>query len=1061
MTRLLLVPAVLLALIASAAPAHALQPPTSVTFEGLADGTDIVDQYATGTRDDVRFGSAGRFGQQPPRLDCGSPSALSGGITGVSADIACRTGSSEFPDRAFGTSLEFREERRNIQFDLLQRTAQPSLTATIKYYGVGRALLGTQTVTLAQNATRHVIIDRGVTPDVVGVQVFGDGLDYGDNGRVLLDNLTALLDDTPPPPKWTLALEKPAVDVVEGSTASAPLSVRRYNGSSGAVTINVGALPGGIVATRVTPNPVTGENPTTLSLTADSPFTGTADVPISASGSAGAGTGFGTTATLTATGLPAVLIYEGGRYTRTVVAGCGPQRFAESFAVRGGYTGRVAADPYAVTRGIKASSDPLAQYVTGDGQYDYGLIVTPAGAAPGAIDTVRLRTFPGGGTQQQADVAFRTVAIGVSGTAPSLFLPQPGTTGRLVIRGTFPEICPVTFKDPLGQVLKATRGVAQKDDGGTEDQFTVEIPDNEISGPITIHGPGDAELARTAPIDVREFRNTYGFNQANDQVGGGLDDYTWDDFQNTFGDDDTEICFIFCAPDPVALGYFWKIQGDIQSKSGMCSGYTQMALRFRGWEGGLKASQYQAGAARPYDLAFSETSAIKHAVAKYQGAQFDQGFSNALDDARDLAPAAEIARLRYLISTFGGAYVSIRQGDGGHAVIATGIKDLPNGAHEIRLADPNAPYGPRDLTERAARLTKNTITIQANGDWAGANFPWKGSNKTLGVPDKLPPNTSKLPFSFSLLSLFDGSGDGGAPAADITGIAAGGKALLRADGEPKAGSGVDLTPVASGLVAQPEYRLRKGRAYTVNLRGTGKGVASQALLGDHTMAGVSAPMAAGKTSAVTLTPGKPTVGFAGKGGGTLEYRVADQAGKETRLAYVKTGAGKVSLAGGAVDVRSARGGKATITLGSVGRGIPGSVTTAGIRLAAGQRLQLRPRSWRNVAGGVKLVVRNARGRVVRRGRARLRATRAVSLSGVRAKRKGRAVTVTGRVGKPGSTPILAAVIGRKAVTLRGAKVKKGRFTLRLRNAPKGRRIVIKLLDQDAGLAGVTKRVRVR
>ena len=165
--------------------------------------------------------------------------------------------------------------------------------------------------------------------------VFG-ALDPSDSGTVLIDDLVSPLDDVPPPAKWSLALSTPSIEIVEGATATASVSVRRFNGSSGPVSLSVPDLPPGITATLIEPNPATGRDPVQLRVTAARPMTGPRQITVNASGGGSAGTGIVTQGVQTVTGLPAVQIASGGRFTRTVVSGCGPQRFDESFNVRRG-----------------------------------------------------------------------------------------------------------------------------------------------------------------------------------------------------------------------------------------------------------------------------------------------------------------------------------------------------------------------------------------------------------------------------------------------------------------------------------------------------------------------------------------------------------------------------------------------------------------------------------------------------------------------------------------------------------------------------------------------------
>jgi hypothetical protein len=167
-----------------------------------------------------------------------------------------------------------------------------------------------------------------------------------------------------------------------------------------------------------------------------------------------------------------------------------------------------------------------------------------------------------------------------------------------------------------------------------------------------------------------------------------------------------------------------------------------------------------------------------------------------------------------------------------------------------------------------------------------------------------------------------------------------------------------------------------------------------------------------------------------------------------------------------------------VSLTSVGDGLPTGATTAPLRYGAGERLELRPKSWKDLARGVRLTVRNRSGRVIRRGMAPLKATRS-AIGGVAARvsrsRGNTRVTVTGRVTRRGAAPVLGAtaqvMIGGRVVktvaskALRGAAARSARFSLPVSLGKVKRRarvrVTVQLLDEAAGLAGARRQVTVR
>jgi hypothetical protein len=626
-------------------------------------------------------------------------------------------------------------------------------------------------------------------------------------------------------------------------------------------------------------------------------------------------------------------------------------------------------------------------------------------------------------------------------------------------------------------------------DTGSEtlDERTLELPNNAVSGPIRVVAPAGNELARTPVVDVTEFRNVFALSQANAGAGAGASDYTWREFEEAFGTDDTDACFVFCVRDPIASDHYDEIRASIRSMGGLCSGYTQMALRFRGYEGGQSPAQYQPGASRAFQIApTTDGTQVKRDVVRWQVAQRDKGFAEERRRAFARSPAEERTLLKEAIARAGGAYVAFRQGGSGHAVVATSAQDISTATGpglSLSIYDPNVPFTAAETLTLAARtsaINQSTITIFGDGSWAGSSLGWSGLNDTLMATSLLPPASATLPSSFSLASLF--SSAGGSPPAAITGIRTGGKEALGANGEARPGTGVTLQPIFSGVSPEPQYELAAGREYALKVRGTGAGRYAHGVVGQGATARVEgAATTPGQEDTLTIRPGQAELAFApGKGGGgAVTYQLTEKTGKATRTASIATttrsGGDEAELAGSTLRLRhSGAPTSATVTLGSVGEGLPGTVTTAPLRVGNGQRIELKPRSWRDLAGGVALTVRDRRGRIVRRGTARLRTTRAVAVSRVKARRSGRTVTVTGRISRRGQAPVLAASVeqlrgrrasGRRTVTRRGAQVAAGRFSLPVRVTRAGRRgrlrVTVTLLDEAAGLASVRRRVTIR
>ncbi|MBA2348909.1 MAG: hypothetical protein H0V81_11505, partial [Solirubrobacterales bacterium] len=764
-------------------------------------------------------------------------------------------------------------------------------------------------------------------------------------------------------------------------------------------------------------------------------------------------------------------------------------RFSESFNVRGGYFGSVSVNPR-TSSALGVSADPSSRFATGDGTYFYDLVVDP-GTSVG-INTVTVRARPSGATAAELDTAFRVSPVTIAAVTPASFVrTSPGAPLRQVqVRGHFPAACAITFQDGAGQAWPITRRDGVDVDGTNFDLWTLDVPQGAVSGPLRALSPTGAEVARSAPVDVTDFRNVFALAGLNGGAGARTNAYTWADFERTFGDDDTESCFIVCVTDDHARTYYrrWRDQVQANPGTGLCSGWVQMALRFK--RGTQLASEYLPAATRAWQIPSTQVdgTAVKRDIVRWQVAQFDKGFQE--DRTRGFARSAADERAVIKQGVAGGdVYIGIRQGTAGHAVLGYDAQDIttPTGPGLIvQIYDPNVPYTTAEETSgavRTAAVAGSTITIQGDGSWAGSGFPWAGNNGTLMATTALPADNAELPTSAGfVVSLFSSAAGGGTTPAEITSIDAGGRPTLGPGGEPRPGSGVTLRPNFSGVGAVPEYGLQAGREYELTATGKGGGTYEHGLIGGGSSATVAgAPTAPGQKDTLTVRPGQAQLGFAtGGAGGPVSYELTDQNGRATRSAEVATRAGKgaddeAELAGGTLRVRhDGPPVSMSITLRSSGEGLPGAVTTAPIRLGAGERLELRPQAWKDLQAGVRLTVRDRRGRVKRRSAARLRGTRRIALGAIKARRSGTRVTVSGRVAKRGSEPVLFAlveqlrggrVVARKGVTRRATQVRKGRFSLPVKvgrvRAGTRLRATVTLVDDTGERVSVRKRVAVR
>ncbi len=1092
MRRVLLI--VFLMALIGPARAAATQPDTIVDFERVPAGAPITDQYVS--PEGVEFGTPEQFGLPSVGSTC-TPKAQDGGIDGRSANIACEfIGNGDVTNpNGFTTAFEFRETRRHVSFELENTTPEDDSreSADVRFYAPGGQLLNQQTVAFPSATTPVLVQHSEDASRIAAVRIVDTQTDTrfaGDVPPVFLDDIDATKDDTPPAPVFALALLNPSVSAYEGAVATAALSVRRFNGSTGAVNLAVtGGLDSGINGVQFDPNPVTGSNPTTMRISTGRPFTGTHQITVRATGgSADAGTAATGDLTQTVIGQPDVTLDT--QSPASLYSGCGFQKVNDSFTVHGGYTGTVAPG-FAAGTGNGFVPDPSVA-VNGDGTYPFSLLVSPDKGAP---TTYGVTATPDGATPASATRSFTVAQVQVDsavGSSGGGSIPRPLTGGATaVVTGDLPvDQCALTFVDEHGVTWPIIGRSDPIINGRHRDQLTLQIPPLATSGPLKVmSGTSSAQVASTPSLDITDFRNVDGSSVVNDGPNAGAPDYTWEDFRRTFGDDDVDRCFLgMCGRDPVAEDFHDKFRADVRAYGGSCAGFVIMALRFFGLGGAVqKPSDYQAGAQRPWDITdTADGTSWKRDLIRWQVAQNDADFTKTQIAALTASPAAKLSALHAMAANHSADYIDIRQGTDGHAVVAYAVQDnVPPQAGEVapvtlvRVYDPNLPYLTAEETDGNVQSTDqgmSTIRIDADGNWSGASFPWKGPNDTIGVVGVLPPEDASLPVQ-SFLFVFHISNDGSAAP---TAISADGKPALGAGGEPKPGSGVTLDPLASGTKPEPRYELAPGHTYTATMRGQGSGQYTQGQYSRKATATVTASTANGQQDKLTITPGSPKVGFAtGAAKTAVTYDVADQAGKGSQGARIATTATKggddrVALDGTTVQLaHQGPATTATMTLSSAGDGLPAAVTTAPLRVGSNQRLQVRPRTWADLGAGARYVVRNAHGHVVRRGRVRLRRSKAVALGRVRAKLRKGVVTVSGKIAKAGSAPLLAAevtftrhgkVVERRAGTL--AKVHTGTFSLPVKvgTAPHVTKahVTVTLSDQSAATgASVRRTAKVR
>ncbi len=1051
---------------------------TTINFDNLPANTTVKEQYAA---DGVRFGPPTAFGLPVAAGEPCEQIVHDEGIHGRSLGISCTHGETH---EGTNVAMEFEDPRRQVSYTLMNNDYSGTRTVTITEYKINHEVILQTTAQLPAKTPATISLASRPQADIAYLSIVEEGIPHDGNG-VFLDDISAPIEDGRSP-AFTLAVIDPVAEVFESGTGTATVGVRRFGGSTGGVKFEAGPLPPGVTGVEFEPNPVAGRDPTTMKISLGHNVHSDLQVPIKivSTGSPGVGTGSGTTGIVTVHPTPALTFNS--NLPKVIVPGCtngGPSYFG----VRGGFSGTVGVTARVISgNSVTVSPDPVNVNTYGNGSYPFEMPFTSPwgeGDPRGVGNTViRYALNPGyGDTVVEGDEVIRRLPVKVDSVTQSF---QDFASG-ILLKGTLPYTsCRFKVVDELGQEYAITSSSVENG----QDVLGLKPPAGfaAVSAPngLRILAPdGKTLLARTGPITVSSFRNTYGLRFANSGTNAGSQMYPWDDFVSTYGDGEAYACFIGCVKDPVAVNYWEKWLGRVKQYKGLCYGYSVTALRFHGYnETVIKPSSFQPGAANAWAITeFADGSAMKREVVRAHYSQFDKELRE--KTKRPFAGPSSMAQrvvewkeqVHSLVNRFGGALTFIYQGTEGHAVVATRVQDNPDGGFTLFLYDPNVPYSLAEQTEpevRASALASSQIVVKGDGTWEGSSLGWKGNLYDLMFPYNWPTGQAQLPRNLSLASWLDSS---------VTSMKVDGKEALKPSGVPADGSPVEIQNDWSGGGKDDYYySFDKGHTYDVELHQEGN-EASFGDTGQGSSVDVDAPGAKpGQVDHVTVTPGQPQLTYEpGANTGNVTLNVVDASGAKVRHTAgvtLDSSGGKpdaVKLTGSTLTVDHAGAPtKVQVTLGSLGSGLPQGGTLTPVRLGSGQKLELKP-NWGSLAAGIPYVVRDAKGKIVRKGVAHLRPSKSLKLGALSVKVKGKKAIVSGKVVKGGKAPMIALsaealsaggkVVARKSASLEGKKLRTGRkFSLpvKLPKAPGGGKVQITatLVDQEAGLeAGVASK----
>ena len=1063
---------------------------TTIDFQAATDDSLITDQFAG---QGVLFGDPADFGL--PAGNCGPPRGQTiDGISGRSAKISCTKGELKGP--YVGAAFQFESERRAVTMKLKATDANIPVTVTI--HAIGGSTLATQSLTLPLNTVVPVTFTRA-TPEIAMVRITGGDVNAATTSEVFLDDVSAPIEDVPPPPKFSLALQKPSVDLVEGSTASVPLVVQRYNGSVGPVNLSVDFLPSGISGTQFSPNPVTGRNPATLTISGNSPLSGDRQLTVTASKPSGAPASVGVpvaaSSQQTVRGIPALSFGSTARGVVSFVRGC-PSSFREGVTVRGGYTGAISADTQTVLGG-SVPTTPTTFNAGGDGFLNFDYPMSFSGPGSGVV---RLKLTPAGATPVSVDIPVQT-APPISAVLPNAVKTprrmQPGTTVRIegqglcasadsrVRFGNASADAPITYSAPDGSYIEA------------------QVPRLATTGKVQLvpdfHHP---DVVLDGPrVTVDSYRNTVGFAFHNFTP-----HLTVDQMSTAFGEDATHINVDACGtisfglvdcdvrtpiPDPwamIVLGIANKTMGG--SSGGACFGFSRTSQQLRqGRRGYTRLGNDAAKSAFDLPGPAGPNGSINEAINANQLTQLSSEYigyylAKAVANGQLQTPSSLRADVEAHLRKGDDPLLSLREGgtvDNLHVVVAYDVENDPNepGAYYIDVYDSNMPFiapgykqgdqtadsfEDSDADIHKTRTLGSRIHVHANSHWELPSTTDMSAsslgNIIVGGLDDPGPHPTLVTVAGALkngISVLFGSvagallGQAGSPApvpAATTQVSAGGRRLFSEPGvintDPrsalKATPWVPSTGSASGVEG---FILGAGANadYAVDVKGERAGTQTRTVLSGNAVSQVTSATRKGVTDKLSVSPGDAGIGFRSGGGAvplTLQTmtRGADKSTRSVEL-RTKGSADAIALTGGGLRINHA-GGPATaeLTLSSSGRGLPQAARVA-LKLGKGTTT-IKPASWARLDGGTLIVRANGRTRRLGLGTRHARGARLTGL------------TIVGRTARARVSVPAAAVTGATTVTFAVTRGKRVVTTRSLPAGGPGRRTITWKLPAKAG-----------
>ncbi len=264
----------LFALVFRSFTAQALAADTVIGFDSLAAGTEVSNQFHDqGVDLDTKLGGGAK--QFPVVADDASASSAPNVL-----DIS-NSYPNEFPGAYLrGTFTDPHHVKVSAKVRGRGFVSGPATgTTTLTAYDVSGKVVATGTIVAPPPGSGFALLQAtSAKGDIARFELTC----YND--LLFLDDLT--FDTIAGAPKPDFAAVATGLEVARGGSASSTIFLRRFNGSSGDVLLNVGNLPRGVSVSSLVPNPISGPDGTTglLTLTADSSVIPEVDRPLTLTG---------------------------------------------------------------------------------------------------------------------------------------------------------------------------------------------------------------------------------------------------------------------------------------------------------------------------------------------------------------------------------------------------------------------------------------------------------------------------------------------------------------------------------------------------------------------------------------------------------------------------------------------------------------------------------------------------------------------------------------------------------------------------------------------------------